>query len=125
MRVYYIQLGLAIGVDGHKSCLVDQTLKDGDHVGPLQVVHTPGHTPGHLCFHWPDRRFLHAGDAVVTYPQVAAGWAGLTLNFKQSRESLGRLADVGAEIVGVGHGEPITQGGAEVVRSLLNRPIGY
>jgi hypothetical protein len=33
--------------------------------------------------------------------------------------------DVGADIVGVGHGEPITAGGAELVRSLLNRPIGY
>jgi glyoxylase-like metal-dependent hydrolase (beta-lactamase superfamily II) len=124
-RVYYIQLGLALGVNGHVPCLVDQTLRDGDHVGALQVVHTPGHTPGHLCFHWPERRFLHAGDAVVTYPRVTAGWPGLTLNFKQSRDSLGRLADVGAEILGVGHGEPVTEGGAEVVRSLLKRPIGY
>jgi glyoxylase-like metal-dependent hydrolase (beta-lactamase superfamily II) len=124
LRVYYIQVGLAIGVDGHRPCLVDQTVKDGDHVGPVQVVHAPGHTPGHLCFHWPERRFLHAGDAIATYPYVASGWAGLTLNFKQSRDSLGRLAEVGADIIGVGHGEAITQGGAEVVRNLLKRPIG-
>ena len=124
LRVYYIQLGLAIGVDGHKPFLVDQTVKDGDHVGPVQVVHAPGHTPGHLCFHWPERRFLHAGDAIATYPYLASGWAGLTLNFKQSRDSLGRLAEVGADIIGVGHGEAITQGGAEIVRALLKRPIG-
>ena len=124
MRVYYIQVGLAIGVDGHKPFLVDQTVKDGDHIGPVQVVHAPGHTPGHLCFHWPERRFLHAGDAIATYPYVASGWAGLTLNFKQSRDSLGRLAEVGADIIGVGHGEAITEGRAEVTRALLKQPIG-
>jgi glyoxylase-like metal-dependent hydrolase (beta-lactamase superfamily II) len=125
LRVYYIQLGLAIGIDGHVPCPVDRTLKDGDHVGPLQVIHTPGHTPGHLCFYWRERRFLHAGDAVVTYPRLAAGWPGLTLNFKQSRDSIGRLAEVGAEVVGVGHGEAIKEAGEKAVRSLLNRPIGY
>ena len=98
--------------------------RDGDHIGPVQVVHAPGHTPGHLCFHWPERRFLHAGDAIATYPYLASGWAGLTLNFKQSRDSLGRLAEVGADIIGVGHGEAITQGGADIVRDLLKRPIG-
>jgi hypothetical protein len=38
---------------------------------------------------------------------------------------LGKLADVAADVVAVGHGEPITQGGAEIVRALLDRPIGY
>jgi glyoxylase-like metal-dependent hydrolase (beta-lactamase superfamily II) len=123
-KVYYIQFGLAIGVDGHQPCQVDQTIKDGDHVGPVQVVGAAGHTPGHLCFHWPERRFLHAGDAIATYPYLASGWQGLTLNFRQSRETIGRLADVGADLIGVGHGEPITAGGVEVTRALRDRPIG-
>jgi glyoxylase-like metal-dependent hydrolase (beta-lactamase superfamily II) len=123
-QVYYIQAGLALGVDGHVPCEVDETVKDGDFVGPLQIVHTPGHTPGHLCFHWPEKQFLHAGDAVATYPSVTAGWAGLTLNLKQSKDSLGKLAGIPAEVVGVGHGEAITEGGTDIVKSLLRRPIG-
>src|SRR5262252_3011572 len=37
-EVWKLQLGLALGVDGHVPCEVDRRLKAGDHVGPLQVV---------------------------------------------------------------------------------------
>ena len=46
-----LQFGLAIGFDGHKPCLVDQSLKEAEHVGPLTIVSTPGHTPGCLSFY--------------------------------------------------------------------------
>src|SRR5262249_50250175 len=32
-RVYYLQLGLAVGLGKHSPCAVDRPLKDGDHVG--------------------------------------------------------------------------------------------
>lgn len=31
----------------------------------LRAVHTPGHSPGHLCFHDPDRQILFTGDHVL------------------------------------------------------------
>ena len=41
-------------------------LKDGDEwdLGGRRLVmlHTPGHSPGHLCVHEPDRGYLYAGD---------------------------------------------------------------
>lgn len=33
--------------------------------GPLRVVETPGHTPGHLSLYLPERRLLLAGDALT------------------------------------------------------------
>ena len=30
----------------------------------LQVVHTPGHSPGHCCFYEQDRRWLYSGDLI-------------------------------------------------------------
>lgn len=33
--------------------------------GSLVAVETPGHTEDHLCFHWPDRAALFAGDLVL------------------------------------------------------------
>jgi glyoxylase-like metal-dependent hydrolase (beta-lactamase superfamily II) len=42
----YTQVGLALGFDGYEPCLVDQSLKEAGHVGPLTIVATPGHTPG-------------------------------------------------------------------------------
>ena len=53
LKAYYTQFGLALGVDGHKPCLVDQALKEADHIRPLTIVATPGHTPGCMSFYSP------------------------------------------------------------------------
>lgn len=43
-------------------------LRDGDvlELGgrQLQVIHTPGHSPGHCCFYEPERKFLYSGDLI-------------------------------------------------------------
>ena len=117
-RVYHLQFGAALGLGKHPPCPVDSTLEDGDRVGPVRVLHTPGHTPGHLSFWWPERRVLFAGDAIATYPELAGGWPAFNLNERQHRASLGRMAALDAGVVAVGHGEPITRGAAARVRSL-------
>lgn len=30
----------------------------------MEVIHTPGHTPGHLCLYFPNEKVLLAGDAL-------------------------------------------------------------
>lgn len=43
-------------------------LADGDEIGlggrSLRVLHTPGHSPGHMCFYEADRGWLFTGDLV-------------------------------------------------------------
>jgi glyoxylase-like metal-dependent hydrolase (beta-lactamase superfamily II) len=119
LAVYGLQLGLALGLGRHDPCEVDHRLKAGDHIGPLQVVETPGHTPGSLSFWWPDRRALFVGDVIVTWPEVAPGWPGLTLDNARNLRSVHQLADFGnAEILGTGHGEPIVRDAAAEIRRL-------
>jgi glyoxylase-like metal-dependent hydrolase (beta-lactamase superfamily II) len=117
--IYYLQLGAALGRGKHPPCPVDATLEDGDTVGPVRVLHTPGHTPGHLAFWWPERKVLFAGDAIATYPVFDAGWYAFTLNPTQHRDSLHRMAELDMEVLAVGHGDPITAGAAVRVRSLV------
>jgi glyoxylase-like metal-dependent hydrolase (beta-lactamase superfamily II) len=118
-QVYKLQLGLALGLGKHKPCEVDRRLKAGDHIGPLQVVETPGHTPGSLSFWWPERRALFAGDVITTWPDVTPGWPGLTLDNARNLRSVHDLTDFGnAEILCTGHGEPITQNAAATIRKL-------
>jgi glyoxylase-like metal-dependent hydrolase (beta-lactamase superfamily II) len=119
-RVYPLQFGLALGVGKHPPCPVDHYVSEGDRVGPLHIMHASGHSPGHLSFYWPERRALFAGDAIATWPYFSAGWPAFNLNIKQHKATVGRMADFDAEIVAVGHGEPIINGGAARVRSLLN-----
>ena len=120
-RVYYLQFGAALGRGKHPPCHVDATLEDGDTVGPVRVIHAPGHTPGHLAFWWPDRKVLFAGDAIATYPVFAPGWPVFTLNPTQHRASLIRMSELDPEVLAVGHGDPITAGAAVRLRSLVER----
>jgi glyoxylase-like metal-dependent hydrolase (beta-lactamase superfamily II) len=45
-----------------------RVLKDGDEIDiggrSIQVLHTPGHSPGHMCFWEKDRGYLFTGDLV-------------------------------------------------------------
>lgn len=45
-----------------------RVLRDGDVIDLggrcVQVLHTPGHSPGHMCFWEPDRGWLYTGDLV-------------------------------------------------------------
>jgi glyoxylase-like metal-dependent hydrolase (beta-lactamase superfamily II) len=119
LQVYQLQLGLALGLGKHTPCDVERNLKAGDHIGPLQVVETPGHTPGSLSFWWADRRALFAGDVITTWPEVTAGWPGLTLDNARNLRSIHDLTDFGnAEILCTGHGEPITHDAAATIRAL-------
>jgi glyoxylase-like metal-dependent hydrolase (beta-lactamase superfamily II) len=120
LRAYFpFQFGSALGLGKHPPCPVDQTVKDGDAVGSLKVLHTPGHTPGHLAFHSAERGVLLSGDAIVTWPEFAAGWPSFTLNPVQHRASLRRMAALKANTLGVGHGDPIMSGAADRIDSLL------
>ena len=43
-------------------------LKDKDKIDIgnrcLEVIHTPGHSPGHICLYEPDRGYLYSGDLI-------------------------------------------------------------
>ena len=56
------------GVQAHPSPRADLDLHDGDEleVGTLRfkVLHTPGHTPGHVCFYEAEEGVLFDGDVL-------------------------------------------------------------
>ena len=47
---------------------LDDELSLGDQVGPFVVVPVPGKSPGEVALHWPERKILIVGDAVVGDP---------------------------------------------------------
>ncbi len=114
-RTYIYQLANNLNLTRHPPAQVDCFIHEGDRIGPLHVMHTPGH----LAFYWPERRTLFTGDAIVTWPRFELGWPGFLLNKRAHRQSLRRMAELDAEVLCTGHGEPLTKDAAVRVRAAL------
>lgn len=104
----------------HPPARVDHFIAGGDKVGPLEVVFAPGHTPGHLTFFWPERNALMAGDTMVTYPSFGTSWPGYVLNHQQQARTLRQLAELEADVLCVGHGDPVRANGRQLLRDLVD-----
>jgi glyoxylase-like metal-dependent hydrolase (beta-lactamase superfamily II) len=121
LRSYPYQVGNNLNILKHKPWAPDQYIHEGDQIGPLRVVHTPGHSPGHLAFWWAEKKALFVGDAIVTWPRFELGWRGFLLNPTLHRQSVRRLAEFDAEVMCTGHGDPIRAGAAYKIRAALPR----
>ena len=98
----------------------DGTLEDGDTINGLRVIHTPGHTPGHIALLHEPTKTLLTGDAVLHRgPEPAQGPDGLSSDPVAARISLAKLpADVKA--VGFAHGTPLVDGAVQRYQVWLN-----
>ena len=52
---------------------IDGPLNVGETVGPFTIVAVPGKSPGEVAFHWPERKLLIVGDAVIGNPPGQCG----------------------------------------------------
>jgi glyoxylase-like metal-dependent hydrolase (beta-lactamase superfamily II) len=103
-----------------KTCMTRPTrlLAPGDRVGSLQVVASPGHTPGHLAFLDLRDRALIAGDAFQTRGGIAVSGvvrplfpfpAMGTWDKGQSLRSAQALRALEPSVLAVGHGVLLPQ----------------
>ncbi|QUQ64802.1 MBL fold metallo-hydrolase [Kutzneria sp. CA-103260] len=85
----------------------DDTVEDGDVVGGLRVIHTPGHSPGHIVLLHEPTRCLLAGDAVFRTGKLSLGPAGFAADPEAQAAAVARIPD-DLNAIGFGHGEPLT-----------------
>jgi glyoxylase-like metal-dependent hydrolase (beta-lactamase superfamily II) len=104
-----------IGFPGVKSPPT-RLLNNGDHIGSLQAVFSPGHTPGHFAFLDVRDGSLIAGDAFTTQTGVlAAGTFKLLFPFpalfswnrEVAAESARKLRSLKPERLAVGRGKTV------------------
>lgn len=92
-------------------------LTDGDHVGRLRVVSTPGHTPGHICLVHEDTGDVFVGDCVGTFgDDLQQAPAVFTADAVEANRSLRRLADLAGRRMYFGHGGEIDEPWAGLAR---------
>ena len=87
---------------------VDEVLADGQALpvlGGLQVVETPGHSPGHLSFFAPSVHVLFCGDSMKSNDKgLRASRSRNNWNQALAEDSVKKQAALGAQIVCPGHG---------------------
>ena len=90
-------------------------LADGEEISGMRVVHTPGHSPGHVAYLWPRHGgVLILGDAAFNLPYLAA--AHLYQDLDSVWSSLRKICELDFEVACFGHGKPIATGAAERFR---------
>lgn len=103
---------------------VQRLVQDGDTIpvlGGLQVIHTPGHTPGSICLYAAQHGVLFTGDTLLSdglcfrRPVPFPG-----TNFRDYRASVERLSSLQFEVACVGHGQPLRHGGTLRLQDMLD-----
>ena len=105
-----------------QSAELDDELNIGDEVGPLVVVGVPGKSPGEIALHWPERKILIVGDAVVGDPPGRCKLLPEKVidDPARLRESVRSLLELDFDILLPGDGAPILQGAKERLRELVD-----
>ena len=107
--------------------VTDVRLSPGDRVGSLEVVASPGHTPGHVAFLDTRDRTMIAGDVFTSYGKVAVTnhfqlrfpfAAMATWDKSKDLESAKALRALDPAILLVGHGPPVRDPGGPMDEAL-------
>jgi glyoxylase-like metal-dependent hydrolase (beta-lactamase superfamily II) len=100
-------------------------IEDGDvlpMLGGLRVVHTPGHTPGSVCFFGGRDRVLFVGDTLQRrFGRVSFASRLYSDDIAMARRAVQRLAALDVETVVFSHYPPLIEGASETLASLARR----
>jgi glyoxylase-like metal-dependent hydrolase (beta-lactamase superfamily II) len=100
---------------------IDRTVTAGDILTEvmdgLQVIATPGHSPGHVSYWQPQRRILFTGDVVMRLPWLRLPFAGFTTDMAQNRRSVQSIAQLEPTMICFGHGLPMRENAAAQLKA--------
>lgn len=103
---------------------VDKILADGDVLpifGGIGVIHTPGHTPGHISLYVQNCKTLIAGDAMVYMGGMLRGPVPqTTLDMDTALQSLKKLQDTEIQSVICYHGGVCRDNAEEQLQALIH-----
>lgn len=92
---------------------VARVLHEGDQIGSFEVIHVPGHTPGHIALWRANDRTLILGDVlanahpITQRPGLREPAPGFTLDPALNRRSARKLAQLRPSLICFGHGPPL------------------
>jgi glyoxylase-like metal-dependent hydrolase (beta-lactamase superfamily II) len=102
---------------------IDRRVEDGEVIPlggiDLEIVHTPGHNPGHICLYIRKSRIMFSGDHVLakTTTALQPPWGDMT----QYIESLRKLLKYDIDLMLPAHGPPITEARKRIEELIQHR----
>ncbi len=94
---------------GYRGTRVTRFLRDGEELrigGTLiRIIHSPGHTPGHIFVHFPEIRLLFLGD--ITFTQFGPWYGCRVANIDDLLASIDRAVGIDADWYVPAHGGPV------------------
>ncbi len=104
-----------------QSVRADRSLKEGEKVGPLIVLETPGHTSGSISLYKVGTA-LFSGDALLT-DRKGLFQEPRMLNEELWKESIRRMATLEFEYLMPGHGAPVEGNASKRLKDYVNREL--
>jgi glyoxylase-like metal-dependent hydrolase (beta-lactamase superfamily II) len=90
----------------------DRLLMGGEKIdtsaGELEVLWTPGHSPGHVCLYGRERRVLFSGDQMLELISPNIGWLAERDPLSEYLNSLEALARLDIDLILPSHGAPFS-----------------
>ena len=90
----------------------DRLLRGGERmesaIGPLEIVATPGHSPGHVCLYAPEARLIFSGDHILNEITPNISWHPEHDTLGDYLTSLESVARLDIDRVFPAHGEPFS-----------------
>ena len=107
---------------------VDQQVSDGDMIGRLKVIHTPGHTPGHILLYNEKDKLLLRADSIYKHVFGAEGRdisaPQVSIDPVTAIVSAQRLSKVNFDKLLMAHQDsPLLEGAKEAVETLVAESI--
>jgi len=113
---------LSRGKNGFPPVSVGETFTDGQVIpfaGGIQLVHTPGHSPGHVSLLHQDSGVLITGDAIFNVRGLRWPITSFCTDFRMTKQTAVRLAELEYTTAAFTHGPELRDHPREHIRRFL------
>jgi glyoxylase-like metal-dependent hydrolase (beta-lactamase superfamily II) len=99
----------------------DILLEEGDRVGGMTVVHTPGHTPGSIALYDPEKKLIFIGDTMrYQNGKLTGPPEQFTPDMSEALRSIKKVSLMEFDVMLSGHGDPLLSNASQMVKDLCN-----